>query len=256
MTSTPLSFIGLTTTLALTPTRQLIFDTPLLGRVIMYLIYNGNTVQILDLYGIYNSNSMLITNSGPSVISETQLPVTIALFCGTTITLTNIENKLYMSCSLNKTYTIKMYMLTPYTVANSSLNVLNLDNELENKININCDLFVNNNLNTTTGTINFGQSTVTQITNINTSVNINSNSGIITTVTANIEAGNKQIFTVNNTFVSNTSVILVSVCEYLGTDGVPYVTTSNKINGSFNVCLNNIGTASLNGTVSISFMCC
>jgi hypothetical protein len=66
--------------------------------------------------------------------------------------------------------------------------------------------------------------TVTQLTNINTAVTLNTHSGVITTVNASTAPGTPELFTFNNTNITVNSIILLSV-EYPGVgSGTPVVT--------------------------------
>lgn len=104
--------------------------------------------------------------------------------------------------------------------------------------------------------LNFKQATVTQTTSLVTPVTINGSSGIITTVSATTERVAMESFTVNNTAVSATSVVLVSVASYDGTTLPPVVTSTNTVNGSFQVNVINLGGNDLNGVLKIAFLVC
>lgn len=108
---------------------------------------------------------------------------------------------------------------------------------------------------TTSNAINFGQATVTQVTNLTTPVTINSGSGVITTVSATTPALSTQSFTVNNSVVSATSVIVVSIVGYTGSTIPPIVTVSDVASGSFVIKVTNIDSLlPLDGVIKISFI--
>lgn len=104
--------------------------------------------------------------------------------------------------------------------------------------------------------------TVTQITSITTGVTTNAPSGIITTVTnlSGITAQTSATFTVTNSSVLATSVIVANVVDYAGTyitNGTPVVNVDNIGAGTFDVVLINQHTAnalSATGTLKISFI--
>jgi hypothetical protein len=104
--------------------------------------------------------------------------------------------------------------------------------------------------------VNLGQVTVTQTTSSTTAVIVNSASGIITTVAITTGSGSVESFQVNNTTVSATSVVVVSVCGYSGSVPPPIVSVSSVSAGSFQVNIYNCGASSLDGVLKISFVCC
>lgn len=104
---------------------------------------------------------------------------------------------------------------------------------------------------------NLGQVTVTQATSITTAVTANGSSGVITTVSSTTTPNSTDSFTVNNSACTSTSVVVASLCGYTGSNLPPIVTVSGVSNGSFTVNVTNINsTFSLNGVLSISFVCC
>lgn len=100
--------------------------------------------------------------------------------------------------------------------------------------------------------------TVTQETDINTPVTINSLSGVITTQTANTVAQSSASFIVNNTYVTANSVVLATITNYsvpIGTNGLPTLTVSSFSEKSFIInILNCHDTNALNGILKISFL--
>lgn len=95
--------------------------------------------------------------------------------------------------------------------------------------------------------------TVTQQTAISTAVTINSASGQITTVSSTLAGGSNAAFTVNNSEVTTTSTILLTV-EHPGA-GIPLVTVdAPPANGSFVIRIYNIDTNAFNNTLTIHFL--
>jgi len=96
--------------------------------------------------------------------------------------------------------------------------------------------------------------TVTQITSNVTPVTINSASGRITTVALTTAANGEFQFTVNNSFVKTTSVILVTVSYPSASTGYPLASISTVANGSFSVDIKNVSSAVLNAAATIHFL--
>lgn len=96
--------------------------------------------------------------------------------------------------------------------------------------------------------------TVTQITSNVTPVTINSASGRITTVALTTASNGEFQFTVNNSFVKTTSVILVTVSYPTASTGYPLASISAVANGSFSVDIKNISSAVLNAAATIHFL--
>lgn len=101
------------------------------------------------------------------------------------------------------------------------------------------------------------QSSVTQATSISTGVTLNGSSGIITTVSVSILASTAiGTFTFTNSFITTTSVILASICGGSYSAGFPAVVVGAISAGSCTISLMNVGTATLSGTIMISFLVC
>lgn len=96
-------------------------------------------------------------------------------------------------------------------------------------------------------------STVTQTTNRSTAVTINSLSGQITTNNASLAAGAEAKFTVNNSYVTATSLILITCAGGQTADtSVPNVVA--VANGSFTIQLTNLHAATADtGAMVINF---
>lgn len=97
--------------------------------------------------------------------------------------------------------------------------------------------------------------TVTQITSINTGVTVNAAAGVITTFLADTLADNTDVFTVTNSSVTATSVVLTNIQDYAGTTGLPNVVVDNVAAGSFDIVIQNAGVAAsvLDGVLQIGF---
>ena len=99
-------------------------------------------------------------------------------------------------------------------------------------------------------------SNVTQITSDTTSVTSNSVAGSITTVSLTTAAANNFSFTVNNSYCTSTSFVLLQLVSYsgtIGTDGIP-ILTSSPSSGAFNVNIYNGGSAALAGTIKFLYI--
>lgn len=100
---------------------------------------------------------------------------------------------------------------------------------------------------------------VTQLTNINTGVTINSSVGAITSVSnPGIAAGISQAFTVTNSLVTTSSYILLTP-NFAGNSGVgtgvPVVSVTNIASGSFQITVSNAnGSTALALPVTIYFL--
>lgn len=107
-------------------------------------------------------------------------------------------------------------------------------------------------------TVELQKGTVTQITTTATGVTIHATSGVITCVTSTAAASTPVTFTVTNSRVVATSVILVGVCDYSGaidgTEGEPKATVDNITAGAFDITVwNHDASHQLNGIVKIAF---
>jgi len=98
----------------------------------------------------------------------------------------------------------------------------------------------------------YNKGTVTQLTSITTGVTLNTPSGVITTVSSTIAAAGEATFTVNNSMVTASSVILLTA-QYTG-NGNAVVTLDSVAAGSFGVTIANTGSAALNAVVKIHYM--
>ena len=97
--------------------------------------------------------------------------------------------------------------------------------------------------------------TVTQATSITTGVTLSAKSGQITTVTnPAIAAGAEATFTVTNTKVGVTDVVIVNVNDQF-TDGLVIAAVTAIAAGSFDITLTNVSAAAVSaGTAVINFI--
>lgn len=98
--------------------------------------------------------------------------------------------------------------------------------------------------------------TVTQITSITTAVATNATAGVITTVASTLAAEGKAVFTLTNTSILATSVVLTNIHNYdAGAAGIPQVTVDDVAAGSCVIVLRNVhSTDALDDPVEISFV--
>ena len=95
---------------------------------------------------------------------------------------------------------------------------------------------------------------VTQGTSITTAVTVNALNGIVTTVSSTLAGNARTFFTVNNSEVTATSKILVSVQYDEAATGAPVVGVSDIADGSFKIVLLNGGSGALNNVVKIHYL--
>lgn len=95
--------------------------------------------------------------------------------------------------------------------------------------------------------------TVTQATSITTGVSLNTTTGQITTQGATAVAGAEHKFTVSNSLVSATSLIVANIASYTG-GGTPIVSVTAIGNGSFDITITNLhASAALDAAMVINF---
>lgn len=95
---------------------------------------------------------------------------------------------------------------------------------------------------------------VTQITSATTAVVSNTVSGQITTVALTNAAGVDHSFTLTNSAIAATDVVVVSTGTYGGTaDGIPVVTVESTAAGSCVINLRNTGAVALDALAVINF---
>lgn len=113
-----------------------------------------------------------------------------------------------------------------------------------------------NDISPTDGQISPPSSAVTQITNISTAVELNYSAGVITTVALTAVAGaTAGTFAVTNSFVTASSVILLTE-EYASTaTGIPKAVVASVGTGTFSITLSNVApTDALNAVAKIHFL--
>jgi hypothetical protein len=98
--------------------------------------------------------------------------------------------------------------------------------------------------------VSLSKGVVTQSGSITTAVTLNQPAGDIVTVSATIAAGAMSTFTLNNTFIKTTSVIIATVNDTTGA-GLLAVQIDNIVAGSCAVSLG--GVVANTGTVNVAF---
>ena len=98
----------------------------------------------------------------------------------------------------------------------------------------------------------YNKGTVTQLGSTTTAVTLNASSGVITTFQQTLATGSKSIFTVNNSVVTASSVILVSA-QY-GSAAAPLVYVSSISAGAFEITITNpLPSLAMNALVKVHF---
>ncbi len=97
--------------------------------------------------------------------------------------------------------------------------------------------------------------TITQATNITTGVTLNNLSGVITTVSSTLAADTEATFTVTNSKVTASSLVMATVQYPAASAGTPVVQVGAVSDGSFTVVLTNVNPSNaLNAAVKIHFI--
>ena len=108
---------------------------------------------------------------------------------------------------------------------------------------------------TGTGGLHFEIDTVTQATNSETAVTSNGVCGVITTAALNEATSASTGFTVNNSKVAATSLVLACVVDYDGTaNGIPVATVDDISAGAFTMRVSNAGSATLDAACKIGYL--
>lgn len=95
-----------------------------------------------------------------------------------------------------------------------------------------------------------GQTAVTQATSISTAVSCNAYSGVITTVSQTIAAGAEGEFTVNNSVVRATDVVVV--CIKTHTSAGDFIASVSAVaDGSFKIRLTNLNASTAGNNVLV-----
>lgn len=101
---------------------------------------------------------------------------------------------------------------------------------------------------------------VTQATSITTGVTANACAGVITTVSSTLAAAASTAFTLTNSYITASSVVIAVIQGYSGTwatNGAPQVAVGSVTDGSCSVVLtNNAPSNALSGTLKIGFLVC
>lgn len=111
--------------------------------------------------------------------------------------------------------------------------------------------------NITTSGLQVSKATVSQSGAITSGCTINSPAGVITTVNTTLATGGSARFTVSNSGVRPSSVVLANVINYSGgaTQGNVHSRINGVTQGSFSVVLTNTDAVNaLNGTVKLGYL--
>ena len=95
--------------------------------------------------------------------------------------------------------------------------------------------------------------TVTQATNKSTAVTLNKQYGQITMNAAALAAAAEVAFTLTNSTIAATDVVLVNI-QSVGTVGSYFVTVSAVANGSCSITIGNVSTGSLSQAIVLNFV--
>lgn len=99
-----------------------------------------------------------------------------------------------------------------------------------------------------------GGGTVTQETSITTAVELNKLCGQITTVSMTLAAGVDASFTLTNSTIDASDVVVASIKSYGGSaDGIPVVSVVATANGSCVLNIRNTGATTLDALAVINF---
>jgi hypothetical protein len=95
---------------------------------------------------------------------------------------------------------------------------------------------------------------VTQASTITTAVTLNKVCGTITTVSSTLATGVDATFTLTNSTIAATDVVVASVKSYGGTaDGIPVVAVTATAAGSCKINIRNTGATTLDAVILINF---
>ena len=96
---------------------------------------------------------------------------------------------------------------------------------------------------------------VTQGTNLGTTVTINSPSGWINTGTTTLATQGSTTFTCSNNCVNTSKMVIATIQGYTGTVGSPAVYVKSVANGNFTLTVQNRDqTNALNGSIKIGYV--
>lgn len=104
------------------------------------------------------------------------------------------------------------------------------------------------------GELSISKATTTQTGNITSACTLNSPAGVITTVSSTLATNGNASFTVNNSYVNSSSVVLGNIVNYSGSNGAPFARVQNIASGSFGVVIRNVDDVNpLNGIIKFGF---
>lgn len=106
------------------------------------------------------------------------------------------------------------------------------------------------------GTIGYASGTggtVVQLTDKTTGVTLNKPCGTITLASDSVNSGDERSFTVTNSFIDDTDVVLVSI-KSGGTAGAYLAQCDQVNNGSFRITITNISNSTLNENLQLNFI--
>lgn len=263
VTSLPISLAGIKTVVAtVTSTPTNILGNPLAnGRYLLRVIDIDNLKFIGSADFLFIQNNP-VTFSSPSsawFLTDTSGTNWHLAYNDIIFTFTYVDNLFYVASDTTFNNLDIRVLLLPSSYGGN--NIYGIDNiqaanpVADSPININSPIVFTP---TASNAVNFGQVAVTQTTSISTAVTANGGSGMITTVSATTPSWSTSSFTVNNSAVSATSVIIANLCNYTGTTLSPQISISSIASGSFVVNITNQDTMlnPLNGVCKIGFFCC
>ena len=105
------------------------------------------------------------------------------------------------------------------------------------------------------GSVTLAKSNVTQATSITTAVATTGGAGAITSVSSILAGNSAASFVVSNPYATASSVVLLTINNYTGNQGLPEARVQSVSAGQFTVVLSNAhATAALNGIVKIGYL--
>lgn len=187
------------------------------------------TVQSGDVLSRYSYAGWTGSFYGPSITSPLPTSIDVVALDNFTTTAAGTEMRFYNAPAAGNTRTLSA------TIASNGISTGNV---------------------VATGTFHYNiasnNATVTQLTSKSTAVTADGRSGQITTNNASLAQGTSVTFTVNNTYVSATDVIILSVQS--GATANSYTVDVSAVNsGSFNIQVRNFTNGSLSEAIVINF---
>ncbi len=114
------------------------------------------------------------------------------------------------------------------------------------------DIQIDTNYDQNFNSVTLAKNTATQVGGSTSAVVLNSACGKITTVSQTLAPQDLVDFVFLNNKITNSSVIVVTVNNYVG-NGVPYITVSSISNGSCSIGIYNVGTSALTSPITFAF---